>query len=272
VARASATVSLQEAAAILGVHYMTAYRYVRLGQLEAEKVGTTWQVRRDAIDRLQRQERPSKARRAAWGERFESRLRVGDGVGAWGVVEAALGAGATPTDIHLSVIGPAMASIGEAWERGELDVAHEHLASVVVQRVIGRLSPRFVRPGVSRGTVVLGCAPGERHAIPVLLVADVLRASGWDVVDLGADVPVASFLVAAETASRLAAVGVSVTTPGNEDAVRSTLDALSVSVPDVALLLGGRAVGDSAHARSLGATGWAADAAGAAELLDAARR
>ena len=47
-----ATITLQEAAATLGVHYMTAYRYVRLGLLEAEKVGTTWQVSVDAVEQL----------------------------------------------------------------------------------------------------------------------------------------------------------------------------------------------------------------------------
>jgi len=273
------TISLQEAASTLGVHYMTAYRYVRLGLLDAEKVGTTWQVRRDAVEQLQQRERSGEGgakrgrggRRVAWDQRFESRLRAGDGVGAWGVVEAALGAGASPTEIHLRVIGPAMASLGEAWARGEIDVAHEHLASVICQRVVGRLSPRFVRPGVGRGSVVLGCAPGERHAIPVLLVADVLRANGWDVVDLGADVPAGSFLVAAESAPRLAAVGLSVTTEGNEAAVAQTLEMLASTVPDAALLLGGRAIADADHAASLGASTWAPDALGAAEALAALR-
>src|SRR5688572_10570122 len=201
---------------------MTAYRYVRLGLLEAEKVGTSWQVSVDAVEQLQHRERPTRARssrRVAWDQRFESRLRAGDTVGAWGVIEAALGAGATPIDIHLRVIGPAMTGVGDAWERGELDVAHEQVASAICQRVVGRMAPRFVRPGVGRGTVVLGCAPGERHAIPVLLVADVLRGKGWDAVDLGADVPTESFVIAASSVSRLAAVGLSVSTPGNESAV-----------------------------------------------------
>ena len=270
----TSTLSLQEAAALLGVHYMTAYRYVRLGLLDARKVGTMWQVRRDDVERLRDRERPSRARggsRAAWGERFESRLRVGDAIGAWGVVEAALGAGASPADVHLTVIAPAMAAIGEAWERGDIDVADEHLASVICQRVIGRLSPRFVRPGVARGTVLLGCAPGERHAIPLLLVADLLRDGGWDVVDLGADVPLASFPVAAAAAHRLVAVGVSASSPASDAAVASVLAALRASLPDVPLLVGGRAIADADHARSLGATAWAADGRGAVELVESFR-
>ena len=38
--------TLHEAAEVLGVHYMTAYRYVRLGLLDAEKVRGTWRVER----------------------------------------------------------------------------------------------------------------------------------------------------------------------------------------------------------------------------------
>ena len=47
-----AVLTLQEAADELGVHYMTAYRYVRLGVMEASKSGGVWQVQRSAVDRF----------------------------------------------------------------------------------------------------------------------------------------------------------------------------------------------------------------------------
>ena len=42
--------TLQEAADELGVHYMTAYRYVRLGMLEATKRGRSWVVHREDLE------------------------------------------------------------------------------------------------------------------------------------------------------------------------------------------------------------------------------
>ena len=48
--RSDDTVSLPEAAELLGVHYMTAYRYVRTGRLEARVVRGVWQVERRAIE------------------------------------------------------------------------------------------------------------------------------------------------------------------------------------------------------------------------------
>ncbi|HVJ97152.1 MAG TPA: helix-turn-helix domain-containing protein, partial [Acidimicrobiia bacterium] len=57
-------ISLQDAAERLGVHYMTAYRYVRLGHLPAERDdGGRWYVRARDVDALKREQaKPRKAR------------------------------------------------------------------------------------------------------------------------------------------------------------------------------------------------------------------
>ena len=46
--------SLDEAAKVLGVHYMTAYRYVRQGKLAASRVKGVWQVTPHAVGEFQR--------------------------------------------------------------------------------------------------------------------------------------------------------------------------------------------------------------------------
>ena len=268
-----ASVSLQEAADQLGVHYMTAYRYVRHGLLPAEKVGATWRVAAADVERFRH--RPAARRgpraRAPWDERLENRLRAGDELGAWGVVEAALAAGATPAAVYLEVLGPALRAIGDAWEAGVIDVGVEHRASVIAMRVVGRLGPRFARRGRSRGTVVLGAPPGELHALPVAMLADLVRGAGFRPVDLGADVPVASYVrVVTESAPLVAAV-VTVTTPDNERSVRALVGAVREACPAARVLVGGGAVVDRRLATSLGSDGWAPDAPGALSLLEGAR-
>jgi excisionase family DNA binding protein len=265
-------VTLQEAAASLGVHYMTVYRYVRLGLLPARKDGATWRVARADLDEL-RAASPVPAapgrRRAPWAERLETRLLAGDGRGAWAVIEAALAAGSQLDSLYLDVLAPAMRSIGDRWERGEVDVALEHRASGIALRIVGRIGPRFVRRGRTRGCVVLGAPAGDHHALPPALVADLLRSAGWEVHDLGGDVPSADFAEVARAVPRLAAVGVSVTADECLGAAGETLEVLRDSLaPTVAILVGGRAVGGEAEARSLGADGWAADGRGARALLD----
>jgi excisionase family DNA binding protein len=269
--------TLQDAAKLLGVHYMTAYRYVRLGVLPAGKVGGTWRVSPIEVERL----RASTARagtaqvavvthrRAPWADRLECRLVSGDAGGSWAVIEAALAAGADLDDVYLSIIAPAMRVIGERWETGELDVAVEHRASGIVFRIVGRLGHRFARRGRSRGVVVVGAPAGERHALPVALLTDLLRAASWEVSDLGADVPTSSFVDAACDAGGLAAVGVSVSTATCLAAGEEAIAALRAQALDVPILVGGHAVRDERQASALGADGWAADGRAAVALLDA---
>lgn len=269
--------TLQEAADELGVHYMTAYRYVRLGLLPARKEGGTWRVARADLDLFRNggsmgpQPEGGSRRRAPWAERLEARLLAGDARGAWGVIEAALAAGAELDEVYLDVVSPAMASIGERWEQGELDIFVEHRATGIVMRLIGRLGPRFVRRGRTRGVVIIGAPSGERHALPVALVSDLVRQRGWEVSDLGADVPAASFVRAMQTTPDVVAVGVSVTTAECLDTARESLMALREAATGVLLIVGGRAVRDDEHARELGADAAVQGAKGFTDLLDGIR-
>lgn len=269
-----AELTLHEAAALLGVHYMTAYRYVRLGVLPAVKAGGSWRVSRADVDGLRASADPAVAtaehgrRRAPWADRLEARLIAGDGRGAWGVVEAALAAGTDLDAVYLDVIAPAMQSIGARWAAGEIDVSVEHRATGIAFRLIGRLGPRFARRGRSRGVVVLGTPAGERHSLPVALLADLLRGEGWEVSDLGADLPTDSFVRAVTGIDDLVAVGVSVTTAECLPAAAELLAALREAVgEEVLVVVGGGAVHDLDHARALGAHGWAATARAFVTLL-----
>jgi excisionase family DNA binding protein len=263
-------VTLQEAADLLGVHYMTAYRYVRLGLLPASKVGGTWQVEPADVEAMRRGgDEPAPGGRrnpAPWDKRLEARLLAGDETGAWGVVESALAAGSDPVEIHVEVLAPAMRRIGDAWAAGDVDVADEHRASVIASRLVGRLGPRFLRRGRTKGTVVLGAVQGERHGLPVAMLADLVRSGGYAVVDLGADVPVESFVRAVADTDALLAVGVSVTSDENLDDVAPTVEALR-AVTDAPVLVGGLAVRDADHAAELGADGWAPDGLAVLEAL-----
>ena len=146
-------VGLRAAAERLGVHYMTAYRYVRIGTLPARKVGGTWQVRigdlRALIGREPPRPGPGGIRWEPYRRQLRERLIAGDEPGAWSIVERALVSGSPAQDIHLELIVPVLGEIGDAWADGELDIADEHRASAVAARLIGRLGPSFARRGRS---------------------------------------------------------------------------------------------------------------------------
>lgn len=258
--------TLAEAAQVLGVHYMTAYRYVRTGRLRAAKRKGTWVVDVDDLERFRVGE-PSPGSAIAeastgvagesaavgspagndaarrYASRLEDRLVRGDDGGAWAVMEEALGSSMTPEEVYTSVVGPAMASIGERWARHELAIDDEHLASTIVQRLVGRLGPRFARRGRHRGTIVLGAPSGDAHSIPVMLMADLLRGRGFDVIDLGADTPPTAFARAASNVDRLVAVGVCGTRPHNDDAVAEAVAAIAVAT-GAEVVLGGHGINE----------------------------
>jgi len=191
----------------------------------------------------------------------------GDEAEAWRLVQSALATAYTPQDLYLDVLSSAMRRVGDEWAAGRLDVADEHRATVVMYRLVGRLGPRFARPGTPRGTVVLGAPSGDPHGLATALVADPLRGRGFAVVDLGADTPSASWAEAVGASDRLLGVGIVASTP-DDDAVASTVAAIR-GVREVLIVLGGVAIRDEAHALALGADVWSPDGRVAVEALAA---
>jgi MerR family transcriptional regulator, light-induced transcriptional regulator len=270
--------NLKQAAARLGVHYMTAYRYVRQGHLAAHRDGTAWRVTEDTLTAFTTRGRPRNApadgspdgvSRVDWPARLETCLLAGDEPAAWDTVERALAAGHDPSFCYLEMVAGALANIGARWFEGELDAADEPLATAVATRVVARLGARFRRPGRSRGSVVFGAPIGERHSLPIAIVADLVRIHGFDVLELGADVPPAAFVAATARAPRLVAVGIGVTGAERWDAVRATISALRDHDHDVPILIGGQAVLNAEIADLAGATAWAADGREAVRLIEA---
>jgi MerR family transcriptional regulator, light-induced transcriptional regulator len=272
----AALLGLQEAADRLGVHYMTAYRYVRTGRLPATRIGTQWWVDpRDlqaartgtpVAGRSRTQTR--KASRASAARRLEDRLVAGDEPGAWRIVEGRLGSGSDPDDVLLDALGEAMRSVGEGWESGDYTVDDEHRASGVATRVVARLGASFTKRGPKRGSVILGTPPHELHGLPTAMAANVLRGRGFDVVDLGADVPEAAFGSAVAKVARPLAVAVAVTTGNHDRAVRAIVRAIDKASPGLPVLVGGAAIEGEEHAHRLGAAYSGGDARRLGEVIE----
>ena len=275
---ASGHLSLHEAADLLGVHYMTIYRRVRLGILPARKIGGTWLV--DPADLEPVATRPERGRRrhgvsppreSIWQERLRARMLGGDVAGSWQVVEAAMASGFDPGEIYVRLLAPSLREIGASWRSGDVSIDQEHLASSVATAVIGRLGPRFVRPGRKKGVVIVAMPPGERHGLGVAMLADILTDAGYGVLNLGPDTPTASLLAAIRDAGSLAAVVVSVVDIERRPAARRLLAAARRERPSVPLLVGGNAVPDERVALDLGADGWVADPRGLGDLIEGLR-
>ena len=234
---------------------MTAYRYVRLGQLDAVKVSGAWQVSDQAIADFRDgvgSGPVAPGESAPWAKRLEDRLVEGDAQGAWGVIESAMASGADVRSVYLDLLSPSMVRLGQRWAAGELDIAVEHQATVIAMRIIGRLGSRCVRRGRSRGDVIIGAPAGEAHGLPTAILGDLMRLHGWDVTDLGANTPASSFLHAMQRVSEVKAVGLSVTHPRHLRDIETCCRAIKDARPDVLVVVGGSGLQD-VNAGDLGA-------------------
>jgi excisionase family DNA binding protein len=190
--------TLQEAADHLKVHYMTAYRWVRAGDLPAFKTGGRLRVRMDDIEQFMAQRAvdvvlPSRGRThwATHVARLYELLAQGHAAEASHLVRRVIADGAPAGQVYLDLLTPALHRIGEGWASGELSVADEHRAAEICTAIIARMGDSFRRRGPARGTAVTLTPPQEQHGIGAGMVADFLRAGGFDVHHLGVNVPLA---------------------------------------------------------------------------------
>ena len=261
------TLTLQEAADRLGVHYMTVYRWVRTGRLPAVEQGSAWAVDEADLDLLSEPEpEPARTRRVDHAERMTRRLLAGDEAGAMTVAETALvgenePGGALPRCAGREH-GPDRRLLGRRPSEhrrgapGHGDHAPPPRTPVPVLRA----------PGPSPGDDRARRRAGDPHGLPSAFLADPLRGRSFTVIDLGADTPVEAFVDAATASDDLVAVGITVTLPA-DDVVTAAVTALRAAGATAPVVVGGRVVPDAGRARALGADGWAADGRGALELL-----
>ncbi|MEJ2503024.1 MAG: MerR family transcriptional regulator [Gemmatimonadota bacterium] len=139
-----------------------------------------------------------------------------------------------------TVAAPLLRRLGEGWHAGRITTAQEHVASAAVRRVLE--STVSTGPdGDSAPVIVAGTLPDERHETGVLVVAAAARLSGWRVVYVGADLPVAD-LVSAARATGARAVAVSGTYMVGGELVSGIRELRAALPGDVELFAGGPAV------------------------------
>lgn len=248
----TATISLTEASEQLGVHYMTAYRYVRTGRLQAQKIDGQWHVKADDLEAFRNGDSaPKPPRTERIPQLLVERLLAGDENGAFQLLESSMASGAGAEEVYLDFIAPVMVELGQRWHDGDISVADEHLASSTALRVVSRLGARLGSRGRSRGTILLAGVSDDHHGLPTALLRDILRSRGFDVQDLGANTPPESILERAQNIDNLVAIGLGCTKTGNDDIVRVTLSVLNEAL-DIPIVVGGGAFRGEEHILSLG--------------------
>ncbi len=252
--------TLQEAADRLKVHYMTAYRWVRKGDLPAFKAGGRLRVRQSDLDAFLHGRQvdvvsPSKGEQHTdWDvhvDRLYGHLTAGQGVEAGSLVRKVVADGAPAGDVYLHLLAPVLHRIGEEWAAGRLSVPVEHRATEIATAIMARLGEFFRRRGPSRGTAVTLTPPGDQHALAATMVADFLRAGGFDVHHLGPNVPVEDLRLFLEVVPT-DVLCVSITNPATDAGVYEALVAASRRANGRTLVVFGGQAHDPERAEAAG--------------------
>jgi len=178
----------------------------------------------------------------------------------------ALAAGIEPMAIIHEGLMPGMNVVGEKFSSGEYFLPDLIIAADGMQRAMELLEPELnarQQKAESAGTVIIGTVKGDIHEIGKSLVATMLSANGFKVIDLGVDVPTQKFVdKVTETGADL--VGLSALLTTTMTVQREVIQALvQAGIRDKVKVIVGGAPVTRGWAKDIGADGFAEDAMGA---------
>jgi len=191
----------------------------------------------------------------------------GDEAAAAAAARKALDAGADPVALVSEGVSPAMDEVGRRFERGEAFIPELLIAARATKAVFEIIRPLLAKKGARpAGRVVMGTVQGDLHDIGKNLVVALLEGGGFEVTDLGVNVPPERFVQTARE-KNAQVVGLSALLTTTMPAMKATIDALRAAGlrGKVKVMIGGAPV-TQAFADEIGAEGYGETAAAAVGL------
>ena len=191
----------------------------------------------------------------------------GDAKQAKSLTNEALAAGAPAMTLVQECMLPAMSEVGRRFECNEYFVPDLLVSAQAMKAAMEPLRPLLVASGAKpAGRVAIGTVKGDLHDIGKNLVAAMLEGGGFEIIDLGVNVPPERFIDAVkEKNANLVAMSALLTT--TMPAMKATIEALNEAGlrQKVGVLVGGAPITQK-YADDIGADGFCDSAAGAATI------
>lgn len=184
-----------------------------------------------------------------------------------GLVQECLDAGDAPINILNTGMIDAMAVVGEKFKKNEIFVPEMLVAARAMKKGVEVLKPHLGNGGDSKiGKMVMGTVFGDLHDIGKNLVIMMVESTGYEVVDLGIDVPAETFVKAVEEDPTVTVVGVSALLTTTMPAMQATVEALNASPARsrFKIMVGGAPITEE-FAKEIGADVYTTDAASAGQ-------
>jgi 5-methyltetrahydrofolate--homocysteine methyltransferase len=197
-------------------------------------------------------------------------LRLGDDERVLALTKQAVALDIPPKTILDDGLIGGMSVVGELFRIHEIFLPDVLMAAKAMYAGLDELRPLFVKEGIpARGKIVIGTVKGDLHDLGKGLVGIMLKGVGYDVIDLGKDVPPERFV---ETAVKEDAkiIGMSALLTTTMPAMKSVVDLLTQQDlrGRIRTIIGGAPV-TRAYAEEIGADAYAFDAANSVECVKA---
>lgn len=181
-------------------------------------------------------------------------------------VQAALDANILPHEILQNGMIAAMSEVGTLFEEGEYFVPEMLISARAMQAGLAILKPKLVTAGIEPiGTAAFGTVKGDLHDIGKNLVAMMLEGAGFEIIDLGTDVPAEKFVEAVKNGADI--IGLSALLTTTMPAMENTIQAIrSAGLREQVKIIVGGAPVTAEFASQIDADGFAPDASQAATL------
>ena len=194
-------------------------------------------------------------------------IRISDVGEVKETVDRALKSGVDPLEI-LNTLNEALDEVGRRYEKGEYFLSELIMAGVLSTEVTNLLEPHLIRSRrISLGKVVIGTVRGDIHDIGKNILIMMLRSAGFDVVDLGVDVPAENFANAIEE-KQANILGMSALLTSSMDEMKKVTETIEKRGlrNRVKIVVGGRPL-TREFAKEIGADGYAKDAVEAVKVI-----
>ncbi|AFA47318.1 corrinoid protein [Acetobacterium woodii] len=178
-------------------------------------------------------------------------------------VQEALDAGDKAQDILDAMIA-SMGVVGDKFSTGEIFVPEMLIAAKAMSKGVDVLKPIMAGDtSNSLGTCIMGTVAGDLHDIGKNLVIMMLESSGFDMVDLGVDVPAEKFVEAVKENDNVVLVACSGLLTTTMPALKEAVQTIKAACPEMKVIVGGAPVTQE-YADEIGADGYAPDAGSSA--------
>jgi corrinoid protein of di/trimethylamine methyltransferase len=183
------------------------------------------------------------------------------------LVTGALNEGIDPVSILNDGMMKAMNKVGDKFQKGEAFVPEMLIAARAMKKGMEVLKPKLAgKTNVSKGKCIVGTVYGDLHDIGKNLVALMLESNGYEVIDLGADVPVDKFISTIKQNPDVKLVSLSCLLTTTMPAMKEIAEAIKAcEVKGIKVIVGGAPI-NQGFSDIIGADGYSPDAAGAAQL------